>query len=445
MTVATTGLSSSELVELRLAAHHHREKWRHVTVVAVTGSCGKTTTKDLAAATLATRFKGSKNDDTRNCGPDLLATVLAVCPDDDFVVQELGAWGPNTLDEGIGLVRPDIAVVTNLRNDHYSSLRGPKGAQAEKGKVVASLPKDGAAVLNSDDPLVRELATWTTARTIFFGQSPEAALRAWDVTACWPERLSFMVSYGRETTRVRTQLVGAHLLGSALAALCVGILFGMTLEEAGAALAAAGPTFRRMSPIRHSDGVTFIRDDWKAPLDSLPEVLSFMRTATAPRKIAVIGRISDIPGRSRQSYERVALEAMTALDTVIFVGERAAELWGENDTTTGCARADICRRIAKTSRTSAPSVGELLDGQLGKMCVFAAVQDADAFLQRFLESGDLVLLKGSGPADHLERLVLNREERVECWLRECGRVYPCEMCDRVHRRTPDSQVTRDLA
>ena len=179
-------------------AHRHRDQLRDVTVVAVTGSCGKTTTKDLAAAILATRFKGSKNDDTRNCGPDLAATVLAVRPGDDFLVQELGAWGPDTLDEGIRLVRPDIAVVTNLRNDHYSSFRGPRGAQAEKGKVVASLPPNGAAVLNWDDPLVRELSSWTTAQTLYFGRSPDAALRAWDVTSCWPERLSFRVSYGQE-------------------------------------------------------------------------------------------------------------------------------------------------------------------------------------------------------------------------------------------------------
>lgn len=433
MSVDTVVPSSSDFADLLSAAHRHRDQLRDVTFVAVTGSCGKTTTKDLAAAILATRYKGSKNDDTRNCGPDLVATVLAARPDDDFLVQELGAWGPDTLDEGISLVRPDIGVVTNLRNDHYSSFRGPRGAQAEKGKVVARLPPHGAAVLNWDDPLVRELSSWTPARTLSFGRSADAALRAWDVTACWPGRLFFKVSYGHETAQVRTQLVGEHLLGSALAALCVAILFGMTLDEAVAALATAGHTFRRMSPVVHSDGVTFIRDDWKAPLDSLPEVLSFMRTAAAPRKLAVLGRISDIPGRSRQSYERVAFEAMTVLDAVVFVGKRATELWGEHQGLAAPARAAIFRRTAGTSPApgSSPSTSE--DEQLGKMFVFSSVYGADAFLQGYLTSGDLVLLKGSGPADHLERLILNREWRVECWLPDCGRVYPCDMCNLAHR------------
>jgi UDP-N-acetylmuramyl pentapeptide synthase len=434
MSVDTIDSASLDFASLLSAAHRHRDQLRDVRFVAVTGSCGKTTTKDLAAAILATRYKGSKNDDTRNCGPDLVATVLAVRCDDDFLVQELGAWGPDTLNEGIALVRPDIGIVTNLRNDHYSSFRGPRGAQAEKGKVIASLPPHGGAVLNWDDPLARELSSWTTARTISFGRSSDAAMRAWDVNARWPERLFFRVSYGNETAEVRTQLVGEHLLGSALAALCVAILFGMTLEEAVGALATVGPTFRRMSPVLHADGVTFIRDDWKAPLDSLPEVLSFMRAAAVPRKLAVLGRISDIPGRSRQSYERVAFEAMTVLDAVVFVGQRATELWGDQQSLAAPARADIIRRMTGVSAAPGSNARAFDDEQrIGKMFVFSSVDAANAFLRNYLTSGDLVLLKGSGPADHLERLVLDRERRVECWLPECGRVYPCDMCDLVHK------------
>jgi UDP-N-acetylmuramoyl-tripeptide--D-alanyl-D-alanine ligase len=229
--------------------------------------------------------------------------------------------------------------------------------------------------------------------------------------------------------------VGEHLLGSALAALCGGILFGMTLNEAAAALASSGPTFRRMSPVAHPDGVTFIRDDWKAPLDSLSEVLSFMRTAAASRKLAVFGRISDVPGRSRQSYERVAFEAMTVLDAVIFVGARATELWGEHHNA-GAPAADISARIAGISSAKESIHCATKDDQLGKMFIFSSVYEADAFLQDFLASGDLVLLKGSGPADHLERLILNRERSVKCWLPKCGIVYPCDMCDRL--RSPAS-------
>jgi UDP-N-acetylmuramoyl-tripeptide--D-alanyl-D-alanine ligase len=417
-------------------ARRHRMRLANVIVIAVTGSCGKTTTKDFTAAILASRFKGSKSEDTKNCGLDLGATVLAARPDDDFLVQELGAWGPGTLDAGIEFVRPDIAIVTNLRHDHYSSLHGPRGAQAEKGKLVASLPSTGVAVLNWDDPLVRELSSWTAARTLSFGRSQDAEVRAWDVSSRWPKPLSFSVSYRGEIVRVRTRLLGEHLLGSALGALSVGILFGMTLDEIAGVLASVEPTFRRMSPVAHPDGVTFIRDDWKAPADSIPETLSFMKSAVAQRKLAVLGSIADFPGRSRRMYNKIAWEAMVALDAVVFVGERAAQLWGEQKSLSSAAQSDLRRRITLAPDDVPEALSDVEDSQLGDMFVFNTVRDADTFLQGYLRAGDLVLVKGSGPADHLERLILTREQQITCWLRQCGRLYPCDVCDLA--RAPES-------
>jgi len=410
-------------------AGDHRNELREVTFIAVTGSCGKTTTKDLTAAVLGSRLRGSKNEDTRNCGPDVAAAILRIRPDDDFFVQELGAWGPGTLDAGIHLVRPDIAVVTNLRNDHYSSLRGPRGAQAEKGKLVRSVPVTGAAVLNADDPLVRELASWTSARTISFGRSADADLRACDVSARWPERLSFAVSYDGLSTRVQTQLLGEHLLGSALAALATAIVFGMELEEACDALARAQPSFRRMSCQTHPDGVTFIRDDWKAPLDSVTDALAFMRSAVAARKVAVLGTISDFPGRSRRTYSLVAWKAMMAVDATIFVGERAAALWGKHCGADLEAEAQLRRQILGALDDPAGVIAQTDVDRLGRLFVFESVHDATAFAREYLRTGDLVLLKSSGPADHLERLILDRQEPATCWEARCGRVYPCDMCD----------------
>jgi UDP-N-acetylmuramyl pentapeptide synthase len=410
-------------------AVRYRERLGNVVVIGVTGSCGKTTTKDLTAAVLATRFAGSKSEDTKNCGPDVAATVLAAQRDDDFLVQELGAWGPGTLDAGISLARPDIAVVTNIRNDHYSSFHGPLGAQSEKGKLVASLPPSGTAVLNWDDPLVGELSSLTAAPTLSFGRDRDAALRAWDVTARWPERLSFSARHGRETTRVQTRLLGEHLLGSVLAALGVAVVFGMALDEAGAALASVEPTFRRMSPSAHPDGVTFIRDDWKAPADSLPETLAFMSSADARRKLAVLGSISDYPGRSRRTYSQIAWHAMIALDTVIFVGDRAVDLWGRQDDPSSAVQEAIRERVLRGTTDLGPVQRESNPAGLGTMFVFDAVRDAHEFLSGLLEPGDLVLVKGSGPADHLERVILGRAQPIGCWEHRCGRLHPCDMCD----------------
>jgi len=428
-------------------ARVHRRRLDSVRIVAITGSCGKTSTKDLAAAILRSRFRGSKSEDTKNCGLDLAATVLAADPGDDFLVQELGAWGPGTLDAGIEFVRPEIAVITNLRNDHFSTLHGPLGAQAEKGKLVRSLTTAGTAILNWDDPLVRELSSWTPARVISFGTSEEAELRASRVSATWPRTLSFDVTYQSKTVAVRTQLLGRHLLGSALGAIGVGLVFGMSLADCSEVLAATPPTFRRMSPVRHPDGVTFVRDDWKAPADSFPEVFQFIAEAIAHRKIVVVGQVSDFGGRSRPMYERIAADAKAVADVVVFVGARAAELWPSL-----CVTARECDfALPKRSWDSldGPS-GPVGDGdagaeeqslapdpalpsvrETGEVLVFRTVREADIFLRRYLSSGDLVLLKGSGPADHLDRLILNREEPVGCWLERCGRVLPCHLCDLI--------------
>jgi UDP-N-acetylmuramyl pentapeptide synthase len=403
-------------VDLRGAARIHRALLDEVVFVAVTGSCGKTTSKDLITAVLASRYRGRGSLDSTNCGTDLAVDLLAVRPDDQFFVQELGAWGAGTLEPGIDLVRPHIAVVTNLRNDHYSAFRGPRGAQAEKGKLVACLPATGTAVLNWDDPYVRELAHRTPARVLSVGRAEDAELRAIEVTARWPEPLSFRAVHGGDDVRVRTRLHGEHLLGSALAALAVGLAFGLPLPQTAAALAAAEPTPRRMSPVTHPDGVTFIRDDFKAPADSIPEVLRFLDQATAARKIAVFGRISDFAGRSRRTYTAVAHRALTTADTVVFVGTRATDLWDEQH---GGSATDQ-QRIRQQLDLSAGSTAELY--------VFGSVRQASSFLSGYLRRGDLVLLKGSGPTDHLERILLSRQQAVTCWATDCGRLTSCDAC-----------------
>lgn len=398
-------------------ARRHRAELTNLDFIAVTGSCGKTTTKDLIAHVLASRYRGAKSTGSCNCGDDLAADMLAVEAKDKFFVQELGAWGPGTIDQGIDLVRPDIAVVTNLRNDHYSSFRGPLGAQAEKGKLVASLSATGTAVLNWDDGLVRHLADRTSARVFPVGRSGEAELRAIDVISRWPQRLTFNVVYGQQRAHVRTRLIGEHLLGSALAALAVGLVLGLPLPQAVAALETAEPTPRRMSAETHPDGVIFIRDDFKAPADSLPEVLRFMRNATASRKIGVFGRISDFPGRSRPTYSDAARNAIAALDTSVFVGERAADLWGSH----GETAADQ-RQLRQQLGLGAEIAG-------GTMCVFGNVEQAADYLSGYVKPGDLVLLKGSGPTDHLERILLSRQRPVSCWLAHCGRINGCDDCE----------------
>lgn len=403
-------------------AVRHRSMLATTTFIAVTGSCGKTTTKNLVAAVLGVAGHVGKSFDSNNCGDDVALDMLTAHSNDRYFVQELGAWGPGTLDAGIDIVRPRISVVTNLRSDHYSAFHGPDGAQAEKGKLVRCLAEDGSAVLNWDDSRVRDLATGTAARVFSFGRHPNANLRAVDIRSSWPGPLTFTAMHGRERVHVRTRLLGEHLLGSALAALAVGLVCDLPLERAAAALRRAEPTDRRMTAVRQADDITFIRDDFKAPAESIPEVLRFMRDATARRKIAVFGRISDFPGRSRTTYTLLAREALAAVHTLIFVGRRAVELWGEQGSTSHTARLSW---LTTSKLSDADPSGD----SYGNFYVIGSVAEAATFLSGYLRSGDLVLLKGSGPSDHLERILLSRQHMVGCWLTHCGRTTSCDACE----------------
>jgi UDP-N-acetylmuramyl pentapeptide synthase len=205
----------------------------------------------------------------------------------------------------------------------------------------------------------------------------------------------------------------------------------MTLDDAAEALARAEPSWRRMSPFAGATGVTFIRDDWKAPADSFPEILAFMSAADAPRKLAVIGTISDYPGRSRPTYSRLAWDAMVALDAVVFVGKRAVDLWGEQHSQADACQAKLGDCVASGATHLRGSGGSGKADRLGQMFVFETVREAHTFLSGYLTAGDLVIVKGSGPADHLERVILGRELPTTCWVEGCGRLHPCDMCERL--------------
>jgi UDP-N-acetylmuramoyl-tripeptide--D-alanyl-D-alanine ligase len=333
-------------------------------------------------------------------------------PHHRFFVQELGAWGPGTLDAGLDLVRPNVGVVLNVRLDHYSQFRGLDHTQAEKAKLVESLPPTGTAILNADDDRVWAMRARTHARVLGFGTQAGADLRVCAVRSFWPDRLSFDLWFHDVRHRVRTQLIGEHLVGSAVAAIAIAHTLGVSMDDAVERIACLPPTERRMSCVNIDSGITVIRDDFKSASDSLAELTRFLDQARATRKVAVIGQISDYPGRSRPIYTRLAQETSSIVDLLVFVGERPENLWGG-------------------ARRSAPDFLAELSGGRARVRLFATVRDASRFLRMELRSGDLVVLKGSGPSDHLERILLDHQTAVRCWRADCGRVLACEHCEQL--------------
>jgi UDP-N-acetylmuramyl pentapeptide synthase len=380
-----------------LAARHRKASWQTL-FIGVTGSAAKTSTKELIWAALSARSLGHRSPGTHNTAHWVPRTVLAVRPDHDFCVMELGASGPGSLDRAIALVRPKVAVVTNIGGDHRSAFRSPEVTAAEKGKLVAAVPPNGLVVLNADDPLVLAMRARAQARVITYGLTDGADVRAEEVGGAWPDRLAFVASYGNERVRVQTRFCGDHWVHAVLAALATAVGLDMPLQAAAEAVARVEPWPGRLSPTAVG-GVTFIRDEFKASLWSVGPALRFLRAARAQRKIAVIGTISDYAGRASAAYAGVAREALESADEVVFVGPQARRSAG-----------------ARTHRRGSA------------LHAFDSLREASAWLETNLRPGDLVLLKGSQRADHLLRLLLARRGRVACWRQECRRITFCDQC-----------------
>ena len=354
------------------AAAFHRRRLNDVSFVGVTGSCGKTTTKELIAAVIGASLAGRKSPATRNSLTAVGKTVLRTTASDAFCVVEIAAWEPGSVARAARVLAPNIAVVTNIGTDHRQAFRTLEAIAAEKVQLLDAVMAGGTAVLNVDDERVSAMARGFRGDVITYGRSSEATLRAESVRSRWPERLSFTLRAGERSHAVRTRLCGEHWITSALATLGVAAAMNLPLELAADALAAVEPPPARMSPVV-MNGVTFIRDDVKAPLWTMDAAFAFLAQARVARKLAVIGTISDYFGSTTRAYRRAAEGALAVADEVLFVGPNA-------------------RRALNARGDGLP------------LHAFETVDGAVAHLRANLRRHDLVLVKGS-ETDRLARIL----------------------------------------
>jgi aminoacyl-tRNA hydrolase len=386
----------------RLAYLRRRSLTRTI-FIGITGSAGKTTTKDLIASILARQHRhGRKGSGTLNGPLDVARLLLGTRRRDRYCVTEIAITKDAGIDLPLALFRPTVGVVTNIGSDHLSSYGSLDGIAEEKSKLIRALPASGVAVLNGDDPRVLAMGSKFAGRVITYGMHEQAMLRPTAIEMAWPDRLSFTVHWKGQAVRVQTQLCGRHWVAVVLAALATAVAMDIPLEAAAAAVADVEPFEGRMSPVQLEDGVTFIRDDWKAPLWTVAPTFDFMREARASRKVIVIGTISDYAGDSARRYVQIGRQALAVADAVIFIGP-----WASSS--------------LRAKR-----------GPDDNLWAFGTVREAAAHLSRYLRFGDLVLLKGSTRADHLERLILTRTTGVECWRTGCGRMCYCNQCSLLH-------------
>lgn len=380
--------------------------WRRAlcatTFVAVTGTHGKTTTKEMLAAMLGCRGPTFRSAGNENTGLPLTLNVLRVRPWHRFAVIEIGVGAPGEMRRLARLVRPDVALVLTVLRTHTKTFPDREAHAREKALLLQALRPGGVAVLNADDPRVNAMADRVRGKVVRSGTSPAFDLWAEGATSRWPGRLEFDVrARDGGSCHVRTRLVGTHWCTSAVAALAAARSQGVSLAEAAAALAAVEPFLSRMQPMLIPVGAVVLRDEYDGSIDTFEAALKVLAEARADRRVAVLGDVTDYGSTVRRKRVfRLGKEIARVAEIVVFVGGAAGH--GE--------------RGALASGLPPENVHAFND-----------LREAERFLRASLRRGDLVLLKGR-ISDDLARLFFAQLGPIRCWKRECGKPISCDVC-----------------
>ena len=352
--------------------------WRsHLTLrsIVITGSSGKTSTKDFTAAVMRSRMTTTATLGNLNNQIGLPLSILSANTSDEAAVWEIGMNHRGEIAPLAGLARPDIAIITGIGTAHIENLGSRENIAAEKGDLLESLPAGGCGVIPAEDSFARELRSRTSERIVGAGfESGE--IRASDlVQDLSGTRFTITGDFGRAEAML--PVPGRHMVGNALLAVAAGVLSGIPLEACAAALSSIELTSGRLGRIERR-GVILIDDTYNANPDSMVAALETLSSVPASgRKIAVLGRMGELGAHAAEGYARVGRSAAGVLDILICVGEEASA-------------------IAAAAR----------DAGLADPSVVADNAAAAALLSSLAREGDLVLLKASRRA-RMEEVLAN--------------------------------------
>jgi UDP-N-acetylmuramoyl-tripeptide--D-alanyl-D-alanine ligase len=381
--------------------------WRRMlprtTVIAITGSLGKTTTKELLADILASVAPTYRTNRNQNSPSLVTLNVLRMRRRHRYAVIELAGASPGSLRSPARLVRPDVVIILNVLRTHRTSFANSEEYAKEKAVLLEWLKPGGVAVLNQDDPFVSQMAIPKGARVYRFGTSSTLEHHADNVSAAWPNRLSFTFHVGDESRQIETQLVGAHWIPSAAAALTAATALGVDLDVAVAAVNRTKPFPARMRPARLPSGAVILRDDYNASIDAIDMSLRVLEEATALRRMLVITDMSDFGKNRKQRLKYLGARSAEVADSAVFIGDLA----------------DYGKRRAIEAGLAPDAVH-----------AFGTLREAADFLRGDLKSGDLVLLKGR-TTDHATRIFFAQLGEVKCWKEYCGKRMLCDLCPRL--------------
>lgn len=360
-------LVENSLKALQETARYWRRKLP-VKVVGITGSVGKSTTKELIAEVLSRRYSTLKSPGNLNNEIGLPLTILRLSENHQRAVLEMGFYVLGEIAFLCDIALPHIGVVTNVGTVHAERAGSQEIIAQGKSELVQALPPapEGVAILNIDDPFVREMANKTQARVFFYGLDPQADLWAGTIQSHGLEGISFRLHFRNETLHLRVPLLGRHSVHTALRAIAVGLVDGLTWQEIVQGLQST-PIQLRLTVVRTEQGALILDDSYNAAPESTLAALNLLADLDG-RKVAVLGDMLELGIYETQGHELVGRRAAEVADLLIAVGERG-------------------RIIAAAARRAGMKAGNIQE-------VNDALE-AIPLLQKELREGDIVLVKGS--------------------------------------------------
>jgi len=349
-----------------IAAH-----WRDVLdlrVIGITGSVGKSTTKELAAEVLSRKFHTAKNPGNLNNEIGLPLSILKLTETHERAVLEMGFYVPGEIAALCAIARPQVGVVTNISHVHMSRAGSLDAIVQGKRELVESLPSapDGVAILNADDPLVYGMSEHTRARVFTYGLSPNADLWASNIEGLGLEGLRFILHSGEEHLHVKMPLLGRHSVHTALRAAAVGLVEGLTWNQIIAGLRDSRSQLRLVA-VSGPGNSLLLDDTYNAAPSSVIAALNLLAELEG-RRVAVLGDMLELGAYEEPGHRRVGARAAQVVDELITVGKLAGWIADE------AIRAGL----------SPAKVSALEDSQT-----------AIEFLRKRIGEGDVVLVKGS--------------------------------------------------
>ncbi len=298
-------------------------------VIAITGSNGKTTTKNLLRAVLEAEGPTVAPPGSFNNHVGAPISMLRVDDGSEYLVVEMGASHEGEIARLVAIATPDIAVVLKVGLAHAGEFGGIEAIQRAKSEIVRELPATSIAVLNRDDSRVAAMAEQTAARIVWFGQGADAAVRAEDIVATASGTAFTLVADGVRLP-VQLRILGEHHVSNALAALAVARELAIPLDRAISAIESVPRAERwRMEVLDRGDGVTIINDAYNASPDSTAAAMKTLAQIITPgqRSVAVLGEMAELGEFAQEEHDRLGrLAVRLNIGKLVVVGERARHI-----------------------------------------------------------------------------------------------------------------------